>query len=163
MLNHLWVIWTVLAVVFVVAEVFTTGFVLLWFGIGAGLAALVAVTGLGGIGAQVAVFLIASILLTISSRTIFEKYLAPNKEVSDHQFGMKSLPGQIGMVVTASHGPRHEAEIKVYGSIWKAFPLDGREPLEEGQEVEIAQVDGNILYVRHARRELPWRASGIEN
>lgn len=39
---------------------------LLWFGIGA----LIAITGIGGLVTQVAVFLIVSVLLTIASRTI---------------------------------------------------------------------------------------------
>ena len=33
--NYLWIVWTILGAVLVIAEIFTTGFVLLWFGIGA--------------------------------------------------------------------------------------------------------------------------------
>ena len=32
--NWTWILWTILGVVLVIAEVFTPGFVLLWFGIG---------------------------------------------------------------------------------------------------------------------------------
>jgi membrane protein implicated in regulation of membrane protease activity len=35
-----WILWVVLGVVFIIAEIFTLGFVLLWFGIGAIAAAL---------------------------------------------------------------------------------------------------------------------------
>ena len=38
--NYLWIVWTILGAVLIVAEIFTTGFVLLWFGIGALAAAL---------------------------------------------------------------------------------------------------------------------------
>jgi membrane protein implicated in regulation of membrane protease activity len=33
--NLIWILWCVLGLVLIVAEIFTTGFVLLWFGIGA--------------------------------------------------------------------------------------------------------------------------------
>ena len=35
MANYLWIFWTILGAILIIAEVFTTGFVLLWFGIGA--------------------------------------------------------------------------------------------------------------------------------
>ena len=33
--NYLWIFWAILGAILVIAEIFTTGFVLLWFGIGA--------------------------------------------------------------------------------------------------------------------------------
>lgn len=155
-------IWTLLAVIFVVAEIFTSGFVLLWFGIGAALAALLALTGIGGIGLQVIVFLFSSILLTATSRTIFLKYLVSEHSSSSLNVGTKSLPGQIGVVVTPSTGVSQEGEIKVYGSIWKAFPVDDMGALEVGQEVEITRIEGNSLYVRQVQREPSWRTPHIE-
>ena len=65
-----WIPWLVLGVVLIVAEIFTLGFVLLWFGIGAIAAALVGVLG-GGLFLQFLVFAITSISLTAMSRTIF--------------------------------------------------------------------------------------------
>ena len=36
----IWILWTILGVTLIIAEVFTTGFVLFWFGVGALAAAL---------------------------------------------------------------------------------------------------------------------------
>ena len=43
--QYIWILWAVLGVVFITAEVFTLGFVLLWFGIGAIVAAIGALKG----------------------------------------------------------------------------------------------------------------------
>ena len=42
-----WIIWTVLGVCLIIAEIFTSGFVLLWFGIGALAAAFAGLVGFG--------------------------------------------------------------------------------------------------------------------
>ena len=62
----IWYIWLILAALFIVAEMFTTGFVLLWFGIGALVAALLALTGLVGLPLQILTFLVVSVALTIA-------------------------------------------------------------------------------------------------
>ena len=41
--QYLWILWLVLGVFLVIAEIFTLGFVLLWFGIGAFAAAFAAI------------------------------------------------------------------------------------------------------------------------
>lgn len=155
-MQYLWVGWLLLAVLFVVAEVFTTGFVLFWFGIGAALAMVVSLVG-GGLGLQVGVFLLSSVVLTALSRTIFLKYLDPGSRTSGLKLGAGSLPGQVGTVVTASNGVRGESEIKVYGSVWRALPEDTDISFEEGQEVEVVRVDGTTLYVRPLQKTPEWR------
>ncbi len=155
-MQYLWVGWLLLAVLFVVAEIFTTGFVLLWFGVGAALAMVVSLVG-GGLGLQVGVFLVSSVVLTALSRTIFLKYLDPSSRSVTPNVGARSLPGQVGTVVTASNGVRGESEIKVYGSIWRALPVEADISFEEGQEVEVVRVDGTTLYVRPIQKTPEWR------
>jgi hypothetical protein len=45
MSDLVWILWVVLGVILIVAEIFTSGFVLLWFGAGAIAAALAALAG----------------------------------------------------------------------------------------------------------------------
>ena len=91
-----WILWLVLGVILVIAEVFTLGFVLLWFGVGAIAAALAGLMGAGFVW-QFAVFAIVSIGLTAMSRTIFAKYLG-HRDDDAIKMGMDSLPGRIGTV-----------------------------------------------------------------
>lgn len=151
-----WIFWLVLGVSLIIAEVFTLGFVLLWFGIGAVAAAFVGLLG-GGFLLQFLVFAIVSIGLTAMSRTIFARYLS-HRDEDTLKMGIDSLPGQIGMVTIASKGAMKEGAVKVYGSTWTAFPIDGETELTEGEKVEVVSVKGSSIYVRPIVNELPeWR------
>ena len=109
-----WILWLVVAVGLIIAEIFTLGFVLFWFGIGAAAAAVAAFLGLGP-GWQFAAFAVVSILLTTMSRTIFARYL-PHGDGNAMKSGIDSLPGKIGTVLTASKGALNEGAVKVFGS-----------------------------------------------
>ena len=133
-----WIIWLVLGVGLIIAEVFTLGFFLLWFGVGAIAAALAGMLG-APLAVQFLVFTIVSIGLTAMSRTIFAKYLSHSDE-NTVKMGVDSLPGQIGTVTIASRGALNEGAVKVYGSTWTAFPVDGENELVEGEKVEVVNV-----------------------
>ena len=152
----LWIIWLVLGVALIIAEVFTLGFVLLWFGIGAIAAAFVGWIGFG-FAWQFAVFAIVSIALTAMSRTIFSKYLH-HSEANSLKSGSDSMPGQIGTVTISSKGALNEGAVKVFGSTWTAFPEDEDTVLREGEKVEVVRVQGSSIYVRPVNKELVgWR------
>ncbi len=151
-----WIFWLVLGVALIIAEVFTLGFVLFWFGIGAIAAALVGLLG-GGYLIQFLAFAIVSTALTAMSKTIFSNYLSRRDE-DTVKMGVDSLPGQIGTVTTASKGALKEGAVKVYGSTWTAFPIDGETALTEGEKVQVVSVKGSSIYVRPVLNELPeWR------
>ena len=151
-----WIFWMVIGVALIIAEVFTLGFVLLWFGIGAIAAALVGMLGFGFVW-QFTVFAVVSIALTAMSRTIFATYLSLRDE-DTMKMGMDSMPGKIGTVTLASRGAMKEAAVKVFGSIWTAFPADEETELVEGEKVEVVNVKGSSIYVRRVSNELPeWR------
>ncbi|MEZ5426163.1 MAG: NfeD family protein [Pyrinomonadaceae bacterium] len=155
-----WVLWVILGIALIIAETFTFGFVLFWFGIGALAAGLAAWLG-GGFGLQFLVFAIVSIALTAMSRTIFANYYS-HGDADLIKTGVDKLPGQIGTVTTMSKGALNEGAVKVYGSTWTAFPVDGSTPLVEGEKVVVERVEGASIYVRPMsdKRELPeWRES----
>ncbi len=140
----MWIIWLVIAALLMAGEVATTGFFLLWFGIGAVVAAVAALLGVSSLPLQIIIFLVVSILLVIGSRTIFEKYLTKHNSLKT---GVDSMIGEIVSVVEASQGARNEAAVKAFGSVWTAIPVAGEEPLQIGESVKIDRVDGNTVYV----------------
>ena len=151
-----WILWLILGVGLIIAEVFTLGFVLLWFGIGAIAAALVGMMG-GGFLLQFLAFAIVSVALTAMSRTIFATYFS-HDDKNAMKSGVDSLPGKVGTVTTASRGALQEGAVKVFGSTWTAYPMDGDSDLVEGEKVEVVEVRGSSIYVRRVRDELPgWR------
>ena len=152
----IWIVWTVLGVILIIAEIFTPGFVLLWFGVGALAAALAGLVGLS-FTLQFLVFLVVSIALTAASRTIFSNYFVRD-DVAGLKTGVDALPGKIGTVVSSSRGALHEGAVKVYGSVWTAYPAEGEEPLEAGDRVVVERLQGASIYVRRVPPALDWRA-----
>jgi membrane protein implicated in regulation of membrane protease activity len=160
-LSWTWIIWTVLGVLLIVAEVFTPGFVLLWFGIGALAAAFAGLVGISSLALQFLIFALVSVSLTAASRTIFVNYFSREKTGDDLKTGVDALPGKIGTVVSSSKGALHEGAVKVYGSTWTAYPAEGEEPLEAGERVTVERIQGASIYVRRVRPELDWRGKAL--
>ena len=154
--QYLWLGWIILGVFLIVAEIFTLGFVLFWFGLGALAAGIAALLGVGLVG-QFAIFAIVSIGLTVMSRTILAKYFS-HREEDSVKMGVDSLPGKVGTVTNASSGALDEGAVRVFGSEWTAFPADDDVKLIKGEKVEVVSVKGSSIYVRPVSKELPgWR------
>jgi membrane protein implicated in regulation of membrane protease activity len=156
----IWILWTILGVVLIIAEVFTPGFVLLWFGVGALAAALASFLGLGLAG-QFLIFISLSIVLTALSRTIFANYFTRRGDSSGLKTGAAALPGKVGTVVTSSRGALNEGAVKVFGSTWTAYPAEGEPPLEAGDRVVVERLQGASIYVRRVDSLPDWRASEL--
>jgi membrane protein implicated in regulation of membrane protease activity len=121
-------------------------------------AALASFLGLG-LAAQFLVFILLSSLLTALSRTIFVNYFArPGEEGAGLRSGAEALPGQVGTVVTSSSGAMQEGAVKVFGSVWTAYPAEGEEPLEAGDRVVVERLRGASIYVRRVGAAPDWRA-----
>lgn len=160
-MSWLWIAWVVLGLMLIVAEVFTPGFVLLWFGIGALAAGLASIVGVDSLAIQFLIFAGVSVALTAASRTIFVNYFSREKTGDSLRTGMDSLPGKIGTVVSSSRGALNEGAVKVFGSTWTAYPADGEEPLEAGERVCVERMEGASLYVRRVELEADWRQSAL--
>jgi membrane protein implicated in regulation of membrane protease activity len=147
-----WIGWTIFGVVLIVAEIFTLGFVLFWFGIGALAAALAGFLGVGFIG-QFLIFAVVSISLTFLSRQIFSGY---QNQKNDILTGIDSIIGQVGTVSSPTKGELNKSEVKVFGSIWSAISEDGEKFLE-GEKVEVVGIKGSTIYVQKYRELPEWR------
>ncbi len=157
----IWILWAVFGAILMVAEIFTSGFVLFWFGIGALVAAFVDLIGIHNVGIQFLVFAAVSIGLTAASRTIFLNYFFRDKPGDGLRTGVHALPGKIGTVVSSSHGALNEGAVKVYGSTWTAYPAAGEPPLEAGERVCVESVEGASIYVRRVEEGRDWRQKSL--
>jgi membrane protein implicated in regulation of membrane protease activity len=157
MSEWLWILWTILGAILIVAEIFTSGFVLLWFGVGALAAALLAIIGIDSLAIQFLTFAIVSSALTAASRTIFINYFSREKTGQSLRSGVDALPGKIGTVVSSSRGALQEGAVKVFGSTWTAYPAPGEAPLEAGERVCVDSIEGASIYVKRLDSEGDWR------
>ena len=159
--NLYWILWCVLGAVLIVAEVFTSGFVLLWFGIGALAAAFAGIVGIDNLGLQFLIFAFVSVGLTAASRTIFVNYFSREKTGDSLRMGVDALPGKIGTVVSSSRGAMQEGAVKVFGSTWTAYPAEGESALEAGERVRVESIEGSSIYVRRIDEAVDWRAKEL--
>src|SRR6185295_15621420 len=161
-MNWLWIPWIVLGLVLIVAEVFTPGFVLLWFGIGALAAGLASMIGVESLVIQFLIFAGVSVGLTAASRTIFVNYFSREKTGDSLRTGADALPGKIGTVVSSSRGALNQGAVKVFGSTWTAYPAEGESPLEAGERVRVESIEGSSIYVRRIDDEATdWRGKAL--
>ena len=161
--NWLWIFWVILGLVLIVAEIFTSGFVLLWFGIGALAAALLGIVGVDSLALQFLVFAIVSSALTAASRTIFVNYFSREKSGQTLKTGVDALPGKVGTVVSSSRGALQEGAVKVFGSTWTAYPAPGEPPLEAGERVCVESIEGASIYVKRVEAGRDWRGKEISD
>ncbi len=159
--NLFWILWCVLGAILIVAEIFTSGFVLLWFGVGALAAAFAGMVGINSLVLQFLIFAGVSIGLTAASRTIFVNYFSREKTGDSLRTGVDSLPGKIGTVVSSSKGSLQEGAVKVFGSTWTAYPAPGEGPLEAGERVCVESIQGASIYVRRVDEGRDWRQKGL--
>jgi len=157
----LWILWCILGAILIVAEIFTTGFVLLWFGIGALAAGFAGLVGINSVMVQFLIFAIVSIGLTAASRTLFVNYFAGQEGGGQLRTGVDALPGKIGTVVSSSRGAMNEGAVKVFGSTWTAYPAIGESPLEAGERVRVESVEGASIFVRRIQEGSDWHQRAL--
>ena len=156
-----WVLWCILGAILIVAEIFTSGFVLLWFGIGALAAAFAGLVGIDSLVIQFMIFAVVSVGLTAASRTIFINYFSRERTEPALRSGVDAMPGKIGTVVSSSKGALNEGAVKVFGSTWTAYPAAGEPPLEAGERVCVESVEGASIYVKRIGGEPEWRPKSL--
>lgn len=136
-----WVIWLIAGIVLIALEMVIPGTVLIFFGLGALLAASLAATGLvSDLGTQLAIFGISSLLMLFTLRKLFFKTFSgasDNNNLSD-EFVNKEA------VVLVSLTPNKEGRIELKGANWRARST---EAIEAGSRVIITKRDNLVLWV----------------
>ncbi|UCC81027.1 MAG: NfeD family protein [Candidatus Zixiibacteriota bacterium] len=146
-LENPYYIWLILAILFIVVEIFTAGFFYACFAIGA-LSAMVtgfitkAMLGASAYGLvwQIVVFCIVSVALIPVSRVFARK-------ISDDtvpQAGADALVGLQGIVIETINPAEDVGKVKVDGQVWRAVAAD---TIESGSAVKVIDVRGAKLTV----------------
>lgn len=136
--------WIVLALVFFAAEIFTAGFVLLCFGIGALAGAALAFFGLG-LTWQLIAFIVATVVAVLLSRPFAERVTStgPQFLAGDRVLGKRAV------VLQAIDPIANTGMVRVDTEEWRAESVDGI-AIAKGSVVEVVGVDGVRLRVRPA-------------
>ncbi len=140
--NEFWWIWLVLAAIFIVSEIFTAGFFIFWFGIGAAIAGLLALSGLGAIW-QWASFVIISGLLVVISRRFAERFTKKQPP----GIGADRFIGKIGVVLEEINNTQNTGRVRIDKDEWRA-DSEKDEIISQGSKVVVTRLDGTHLVVK---------------
>ena len=136
----MWPFWLIIAGLCLVIEIYTVGFFIFWFGIGALFALLVSFLT-NNLFIQIGVFLVSSSLLVISTKPLMKKFTKSEKTVPTNFF---SLSGKQGIVTKKIDSDNSTGQVKVKGELWSAI---SDKDIEKDAKVKILGVDGVKLKV----------------
>ena len=139
---QIWWLWMGLAAVFLVGEIFTEGFFLLWFGIAAALAGTLAIFGVAPAW-QWAAFVVASGLLLAVSRRFAERFT--HKQPPG--IGDDRLIGKRGVVLDEIDNIQNAGKVRIDKEEWRA-ESETDENIQPGAHVEVVRLEGTHAVVR---------------
>ena len=148
-----WYVWLALALITLILEVFTSGFIIGCFSIGAAAAAVVAAFGVDT-NVQLIVFAAVTVGVFAFIRPFAVKYLLRAK----HRVATNNdaLIGRLGRVVTAIDNENMRGEVKVDGDIFPARSHSG-ELIAAAHDVKVVALDSITLIVEPVEDREPAR------
>jgi membrane protein implicated in regulation of membrane protease activity len=144
---EVWQIWITIAALFVVGEIFTAGFFLFWFGVGAAVAGILALLGFGST-VQLGSFVIVSGLLFAVSRRFAEKF---TKE-QPPGIGADRFIHKTGVTLEEIDNMKNTGRVRIGKDEWRA-DSETKETIPEGVRVRVTRLDGTHLVVKVLEEE----------
>ena len=135
-------VWALLALIFLVAEIFTAGFFIICFGIGAAAAAIVAFLGFSTTW-QLTSFILVSALAVILSRPLAARISGEG----NNRVGIDRVLHKEAIVTLAIDPASARGRVRVEREEWLADSIDGHF-IPSGERVEVMGVEGTRLKVR---------------
>jgi membrane protein implicated in regulation of membrane protease activity len=140
-----WVIWLVAACILGVGEMHQGGFYLAPFALGAALATVVSLLGVGAPLSAV-VFLAASGIVFATLRPVARRHrrLPPSIRT-----GAAALIGRPAIVLERIANDEGVGCVKIDGEVWTARSYDQDEVIDVGERVEVVEIRGATALVMH--------------
>ena len=132
----MWYVWLILAGVFVIGEVLTSGFLIFWLALGSLIAMAVSFLT-DSIIIQTTVFLISSVILILATKPLVKKF-ANTETVKTN---VSSIIGKKGLVTKDINSINSTGQVKIDGELWSAIGENDME-ISKGTEVEVVEIKG---------------------
>ena len=141
-----WVIWLIAACVLGVGEMHQGGFYLAPFALGAGLAAIVGLLGVGAVLSAI-VFVAASALVFTTLRPVAQRHRRIPPSI---RTGAAALVGKPAVVLERIANEEGVGCVKIDGGeVWTARSYDEHEVIPAGERVEVVEIRGATALVMH--------------
>ena len=141
-MDKIWLIWFAVAILFVIGEIFTTGFFLLWLGVGAAVSGVLALLGVHPI-IQLAVFVVLSGVLFASTRKLADRITGTQPP----GVGADRFVNKPGVVIVEINPNKNTGRVRVDYDEWRAESESG-EVIPEGTEIFVTGIEGTHLIVQ---------------
>jgi membrane protein implicated in regulation of membrane protease activity len=139
--SNYWWIWMIIAAFFIVSEIFTAGFFLLCFGIGAAAAGLIALIGSGMLW-QLVVFVIVSFVTFAASR----KFANRISKEQPPGIGADRFIGKECVVLVDINNQDNTGRVRLGTEEWRATS-DAGDIIAKGTKVVVKSLSGTRLVV----------------
>lgn len=137
-----WMLWTALALIFVIVEIFTAGFAVICFSVGAAAAAICDACSLGLVWQLLAFALFSGLALAFIRPAVVKTFYMNQKEVKTNVDAIIGRRAKVSERIDTDGG-----RVAVDGDDWKAVAADGS-VIEKGTPVEIVSRDGLTVTVK---------------
>lgn len=137
----MWIFWLVVAGIFFIGEMITTGFLIFWLGVGS-LVALGVSFLTSNLFIQTASFVFSSIILILATKPLTDKFSKKDTVPTN----VYTLTGKKGIVIEEINPTEGKGQIKVGGEIWSAL-CEENLVIPKDSEVEIVRIQGVRAYV----------------
>lgn len=138
--------WLIIAISLTVLELFTYQFVSIWFAIGGFVTAIVtAIFSDLGIGWQISIFVISSLIMLFATRPLVRKMIS--KRSKAQATNLELILGKDAVVVEDINNVEGRGAVKINGLVWSARSKNG-EDISAGEIVAIDRIDGNKTIVQ---------------
>jgi membrane protein implicated in regulation of membrane protease activity len=140
-----WLFWLLVAVIFGIGEIATTGLFLGPFAVGAALAALADAVG-GAFVVDLAVFLVVSTVVLAALRPVARRHL---RQPARLRTGTAALVGHTATVLQRIDNGADAGQVRLDGEVWRARAFDDDEVFEPGARVQVLEIRGVTAVVCH--------------
>lgn len=137
-----WIMWLVIAGAAAVIEIFTTGFFVMWFSVGAGAACVAALLGFNP-AVQWGIFVVVSGVLILFSRQFAEKITKPQPP----GIGADRYINKVGIVLEKIDNNKNVGLVRIGKDEWRA-DSDTGDVIPAGKTVKVVRISGAHLVVK---------------
>jgi membrane protein implicated in regulation of membrane protease activity len=140
-----WIVWVVVACVLGAGELHAGGFFLAPFAIGALVAALVSLVGVG-LPLALIVFLLASLLVLATLRPVARRHRQLPPRI---RTGAAALVGRDAVVLERIANQEGVGCVRIGGEVWTARSYTEDEVIPAGERVQVVEIRGATALVMH--------------
>jgi len=138
---QIWLIWFILAALFIVGEIFTAGFFILWFGVGAAVAGLCALLGLGPVWQWLSFVVISGVLVAVS-----RKFANRITKEQPPGIGADRFIGMVGVVLEDIDNINNTGRVRMNREEWRAESAN-ENIIPKNTRVKVIKIEGTHLIV----------------